>query len=238
MIKYAYFIYLLTINIKFSKRDFYRFLVQLELAAVKSLGLVLIIGFFAGALIAWQAAYQFQEIASMSLLGGMVTRVVLMEMGPVLTALILAGRLGAAMTAEIATMKSSEQLDALTSLNISSYNFIGQPRIFAVTLAMPFLCVYSSFIGVIGAFFVAKMFIGITWEVFIDSIHSFFQVQDLVYGILKSFVFGFFISTIACWLGFEAEPSSKGVGESTIKSFVRAAMAVLISDFMIWLILF
>ena len=199
---------------------------------------LLLIGLFAGAIIAWQAAYQFRGMVSMDVLGGQATRVIVMEMGPVLTALVIAGRIGASMTAEIGTMKVTEQVDALRTMGLDPVRYIVVPRFLGLSLMMPVLTMFSNLVGVLGAFIVSNYFIGITQQTFFASIRTFFQTQDLTGGLIKAFMFGVLISMIGCYMGLSTSGGARGVGRSTIASFVLSAIFILIGDFMLWLILF
>ncbi|MFK7924382.1 MAG: MlaE family ABC transporter permease, partial [Bacteroidia bacterium] len=135
-------------NFRHVWRDRRRIIYQLDHVGVNSIPLVLLIGLFAGAIIAWQAAYQFKGMISLSVLGGQVSRVVMMEMAPVLTALVIAGRIGASMTAEIGSMKISEQIDALRCMSIDPVRYIVLPRFLGLSLMMPILTFFALLIAV------------------------------------------------------------------------------------------
>jgi phospholipid/cholesterol/gamma-HCH transport system permease protein len=161
-----------------------------------------------------------------------------MEMGPVLTALVIAGRIGASMTAEIGTMKVTEQVDALRTMALDPVRHIVMPRFLGLSLMMPVLAVFSVLSGVLGAYVVSDYFLDVGQRIFLDSIRTYFQLQDLVGGILKSLIFGMLISLIGCHLGLGTSGGARGVGRATIQSFVVSAIFILIGDFFLWLILF
>ena len=215
-----------------------RILYQLDHVGVNSLPLVFIVGFFSGAIIAWQAAYQFKGLISLSVMGGQALRVTVMEMGPVLTALVIAGRIGASMTAEIGSMKVTEQLDALHTLGLDPVRYIVLPRFLGLTLMMPVLTMLANLVALIGSFVVSNYFLDITAETFFASVQSSFVLGDLLGGLLKSFVFGAVVSLIGCYIGLSTEGGAGGVGKSTIRSFVFNAVSILVIDFLMWLILF
>lgn len=225
-------------NLRYSFRDKRRIIYQLEHVGVASIPLVLLVGFFAGAIIAWQAAYQFKGLISLSVLGGQATRVIIMEMGPVLTALVIAGRIGASMTAEIGTMKVTEQIDALRTMALDPVRHIVLPRFLGLSLMMPVLTVFSNLSAIVGAYVVSDYFLDVGSQVFTESIRTYFQVQDLTGGLLKSLFFGVLISLIGCYLGLGTSGGARGVGRSTIQSFVVSAIFILVGDFFLWLILF
>lgn len=211
---------------------------QLYRTGYESLSLVWFIGIFAGAIIAWQAAYQFKELVPMSLLGGQAFRVIVMEMGPILTAMILAGRLGSGFCAEISSMVVTEQIDALYTLSIDPVRFVALPRFISLVFMMPILTIYSNVVGIAGAFIVCTFFLDITLPIFLDSIQSFFHIEDVLVGILKTFFFGIWVGSISCWLGFQAEKNTESIGNVTIRSFVACTMGILIIDFMLWMLFF
>src|SRR2546429_2228058 len=131
---------------------------QMEHIGTNSLPLVVIIGFFTGMVSAWQAAYQFKGLITFSLIGGAVSRAIFIELGPVLTAIVIAGRVGASIAAEIGTMRVTEQIDALESLAISPARYLALPRIVASVVMMPLLVVIANAIALLGAFVVCNFF--------------------------------------------------------------------------------
>ena len=225
-------------NLRYLIPDRKRIIHQMNHVGVNSIPLVLLIGAFAGAIIAWQAAYQFKGMVSLSVLGGQVSRVVMMEMAPVLTALVVSGRIGASMTAEIGTMKVTEQIDALRTLSIDPVRYLVMPRFLGLSIMMPALTLFAVLIALIGAWLVSDLFLEITRQIFFQSVRDFFAPADLVGGMVKGTLFGMLISLIGCFKGFSAHGGAKGVGEATISSFVLSAVAILSGDFLLWIILF
>lgn len=215
-----------------------RLLHHLDEMGVKSLPLVLVVGIFSGAIIAWQAAYQFKGMITLDVMGGQTSRVIIMEMGPVLTALVISGRLGASITAEIGSMKLTGQVDALRVMAIDPVRFLVLPRVAAIGIMMPVLTMLANLVAILGSFLVSAYFLDMTREVFFDSVQSMFLMRDLLGGLLKSFIFGVLIGIIGCYMGLTSTGGASGVGRSTIGSFVLCAVCVLISDFFLWLILF
>lgn len=236
--EFGYLGYQVGINLRFSWRDRRRLWFQMDHVGVNSIPLVMLVGFFAGAIIAWQGAYQFKGMVSLDVLGGQAARVIVMEMGPVLTALVIAGRIGASMTAEIGTMKVTEQVDALRTMALDPVRYIVLPRFLALTIMMPILTLFANLVGILGSFLVSSYFLDITRQTFQESIKTFFQVQDLAGGLFKALIFGILISLIGCYMGLSTSGGARGVGKSTIASFVLSAIFILIGDFFLWLILF
>lgn len=236
--KFGYLLWQLILNIPYGFRDRKRVIYQLDHVGVNSIPIVLLIGFFAGAIIAWQGAYQFKGMVSLSVLGGQVVRVVMMEMAPIMTALVISGRIGASMTAEIGSMKVSEQIDALRTMSIDPVRYIVLPRFLGLTIMMPVLTAFALAVSVIGAFLVSNYFLAITPQVFFDSVRDFFQLGDLVGGLIKSVIFGMAIALIGCYKGLNTSGGARGVGAATIAAFVISAVVILVSDFLLWIILF
>lgn len=219
-------------------RDRKLILDQMEHIGVGSIPLVIIIGFFTGAVSAWQAAYQFKGFISLSYLGGAVTKAILIELGPVLTAIVLAGRVGASMAAEIGTMKVTEQIDALESLAINPIRYLVMPRFLACIVMLPVLTIIANFIAIMGAFGVAYLFQDVSFQVFFSSTKSVFEIKDIAGGLIKAFFFGASISIIGCHVGLNAKGGAQGVGNATIRAFVLAASMTLVLDYILWTTIF
>lgn len=207
---------------------------QMLHVGVNSLGLVTIIGIFTGAVSCWQAAYQIKGIISYSYLGSATTKAILIELGPVLAAIVLAGRVGASMAAELGTMKVTEQIDALEAMAISPVRYLAMPRIVATTIMLPVLVVYASAIAIFGSYLVATVFLEVPSETFLSAFKKSFEVKDFYAGTIKAIFFGLSISSIGCFIGFQTSGGAEGVGLSTIKAFVIAAASILILDYILW----
>jgi phospholipid/cholesterol/gamma-HCH transport system permease protein len=219
-------------------RDRRLILEQMAHIGVGSLPLVIIIGLFTGMVSAWQAAYQFQGMISFSLIGGAVSRAIFIELGPVLTAIVIAGRVGASIAAEIGTMKVTEQIDALESMAIDPVRYLAMPRFLGAVTMMPILVIFANSIALMGAFFVANFFLDLTPQVFFGSVERFFQTKDVVSGIMKSIAFGGVTSLLGCHIGFRTTGGAEGVGASTIRSFVLSSAMILILDYAMWIVIF
>lgn len=205
---------------------------------VRSLPLVVTVGIFTGAVSAWQAAYQFQGILPLSYVGPATSKVIFIELGPVLTALVLAGRVGASIAAELGSMKVTEQIDALETLAIDPIRFLAMPRIVAATTMMPILVIFSDFIALFGSFLVINILLHVSAETFFNGIKSYFQVYDVISGLLKALVFGATTSIAGCYIGFQTSGGAEGVGRSTIKAFVVSSALILMNDYILAMFLF
>jgi phospholipid/cholesterol/gamma-HCH transport system permease protein len=211
---------------------------QMEHVGVNSLPLIGIIGFFTGAVATWQAAYQFQGFISLSYLGSAVSKAILIELGPVLTAIVVAGRVGASMAAEIGTMKVTEQIDALETLAINPVRYLVTPRVVACIFMLPILTVLANFIAIMGAFLVAYLFHDVTFQIFFGSVKRVFEIKDIAGGLIKAVFFGASTSILGCHVGLNTEGGAEGVGNSTIRAFVLAAAMTLILDYVLWTTIF
>jgi phospholipid/cholesterol/gamma-HCH transport system permease protein len=213
-------------------------LYQMEHIGVNSLPLVTIIAVFTGAVSAWQAAYQLKGIAPMSFLGGSTSRAIITELGPVLTGIVIAGRVGASIAAEIGTMKVTEQIDALETMAINPVRYLAMPRFLAAVIMLPLLVVYADTIAVFGAYIVSNYFLGVSFAVFFLSVKRFFIFSDLIAGLVKTVFFGGVTALLGCHIGFRTEGGAEGVGMSTIKSFVLSSASILILDYFLWMLIF
>ncbi len=232
-------IFLLLLEIlKFSPSIFKRrklFFAQMEHIGTDSLPLVSVIAVFTGAVSAWQAAYQLKGVAPLSFLGTATTRAIITELGPVLTAIVIAGRIGASIAAELGSMKVTEQINALLVMGISPVKYLAVPRFFASVIMIPVLVIFADVIAVFGAYFISNYFLDISPDMFFDSAKRFFYMKDFLFGISKGVVFGGATSLIGAYLGFATEGGAEGVGKSTIKAFVIISATILISDYILWM---
>ncbi|MEZ4686534.1 MAG: ABC transporter permease [Bacteroidia bacterium] len=219
-------------------RDRRRVLEQMAHVGVASLPLVMLVGLFAGAIIAWQGAYQFKGMVSLSVLGGQVARIVFMEMAPVMVAMVIAGRVGASMAAELGSMVGGEQISALRVLAIDPVRYLVMPRFVAMSLMMPVLNMFAVAVALLGAFGVSTWFLEISYQAFFQSVRDFFEAGDVWGGLFKSWIFGMSIAMIGCYKGLSTRGGAKGLGKSTISAFVIAAIFILVADFMLWIVLF
>ena len=228
----------IVLSIRYLVKSKRQVLYQMEHIGVGSLPLVLIIALFTGAVTAWQAAYQLKGVAPMSILGGTTTRAIITELGPVLTGIVIAGRVGASIAAELGTMKVTEQIDALEIMAIPPVRFLAMPRVVASVFMMPVLVVFANVISVFGAFLVSKYFIGVSFAVFFVSVKKFFLFSDFTAGLIKTVVFGGVTALLGCHIGFHTSGGAEGVGQATIRSFVMSAAMILILDYFLWMLIF
>jgi len=211
---------------------------QMLTMGVNSLPLVIVTAVFTGAVTAVQAAYQFEGWIPMRYLGTVVGRSVVIELGPVLTALVIGGRVGASAAAELGTMKVTEQIDAIESLGIDSTRYLVLPRIVAMVIMLPIITVFADVVAIVGAFVVAYATLDVSPHIFTSGLRFFFKVQDVYGGLIKAAFFGFTISLMGCFFGMRTEGGAEGVGRSTTSAVVASCLLILVMDYFIASVLF
>jgi len=211
---------------------------QMVKVGVDSLPLVFVVSIFAGATTAWQTKYQLEGLVPLNTIGTAVSKSIILELGPVLTALVVAGRVGSSVAAELATMRVTEQIDALVTMSIDPVRYLILPRVTAGVVMVPVLVVLSYLFGIFGGYATAVYAGGISGAKFLEGIHLFFYVRDVAVGLFKAFIFGAVTSIMGCYFGYIAEGGAEGVGEAAIKSFVSSSVLILIADFFVAILAF
>ncbi len=220
-------------NLRWLLKDRELVVEQMMQIGVKGIPLITVVSIFAGAVSAWQAAYQLEGIMPLDFLGSAAGKGILLEMGPVLTGLVIAGRNGASIAAEIGTMRVTEQIDALESMAIDPVRYLAMPRVVAATIMIPVVVVFADTIAMGGAFSVAYLVYNQGAPVFFGAFQDFFTMTDLVMSLTKGLVFGFSTALIGVHVGLQALGGAKGVGLVAIQSFVYSSAAILITDFVL-----
>jgi phospholipid/cholesterol/gamma-HCH transport system permease protein len=211
---------------------------QMVRLGLESMPLVVLISVFTGAVAAWQAAYQFQGWVPIRYLGSVIGKNVVVELGPVLTSLVVAGRIAAAMAAELGTMRVTEQIDALEAMGISPSRYLVMPRIVAATLMLPVLVIFADALAIVGGFLVSNVLLDVSAHTFTMGLKRIFQVRDVVAGLEKAAVFGMFMAIMGCHFGMNAQGGAQGVGRATTLAVVTACVCVLIGDYFLTTFLF
>ena len=160
-----------------------------------------------------------------------VGKSVMVELCPILTAMVLAGRIGASMCSELGTMAVTEQLDAYKVLGLSPYKFLLAPRLIATVIMLPTLTIISIFLGIAGGYEVAHLYKEVSWSVFFYGVRMFYHNWDLVVGLIKATLYGYFIASYACFFGFFTHSGAEGVGKSTKATVVAGMTSILIGGF-------
>ena len=206
---------------------------QLEFIGNQSLNIILISGLAVGAVFGLQIGGIFAIFRAESLMGAATSKALCQELAPMMTAILLTGRAGSAMTAEIATMKVNEQVAAMEAMAVEPVSYLVVPRVLAALIMGPLLCGIFIFIGVIGAFLAGKLFFNVDQGLFVEKITRFVTVQDVWRGLVKALAFAGIMVTIACRYGLNASGGAKGVGQATTNSVVATLLAVLAFDVLI-----
>ncbi|MEW6348664.1 MAG: ABC transporter permease [Thermodesulfobacteriota bacterium] len=211
---------------------------QLDFVGVQSTELILLTGIFTGMVLALQTHVALSRYAAQSLVGGMVGLSLTRELGPVLSALMVIGRAGSAMTAELGTMRNTQQIDALASMAVEPIQYLVVPRVVATTLIMPGLALLFEFAGMVGACLIFCTQLGGETAAFIASVRDYVSVQDLTHGLIKAVVFGFIIAAVSCTKGFYVTGGSRGVGTATTRAVVISSLLILGSDYVMTTLMF
>ncbi len=207
-----------------------RTLEQATAVGYGSLFIVLLVAGFAGAVTSLQTGYQFTGTLPLYYAGAVISESMILELGPVLTALILAGRIGARYAAELGTMRVTEQIDALDSLGRSPVSHLLIPRVVAGLLVIPALTMFANATGIVVGYLTAKGSLGLTYADFEYGARYFFRPLDLWYSLVKSYCFAGAVTLIPCYLGFNTQQGAEGVGRATTTAVVAASVAILMLD--------
>lgn len=211
---------------------------QMSHLGVDSLVIVSLTLLFTGVVFTLQTAHEFIRFGAQSTVGGVIAIAIGRELGPVLVGVVCAGRVGAAITAEISTMKVTEQIDALRVMAVSPVNYLIVPRMIACMIAVPLLTVFGDIIGVLGGWIVATQYSGISSYMFINSIKAFAHVYDLTGGMIKAIFFGNVIAVLGCYYGLNCPDGAEGVGIATTKTVVTSIIVIFILNALLTFIIY
>lgn len=215
-----------------SKIEWRQTLIQMAKIGVDSLPVTAMTMFFTGMVLSLQSGATTKHFFNVPLfLGTVVSFAIVMELGPVLTAVVISGRSGAAIAAELGTMKVTEQIDALYTLGTDPVRYLVIPRLLAFLFVLPFLTVISDFTGILGGLFVARVKYDIPTIVYWHDIIDNMQIKHFVHGFLKTFVFAFLVSMVSCYKGVTTRGGAEGVGKSTTQAVVISMVLVLVVDY-------
>ncbi len=204
---------------------------QLDQLGVRSLGVAAVATTFTGMVLALQTAYSLPSLGVKYYIGSVVAKSLVRELGPVLTALIVGGRIGAGMTAEIGTMRVTEQIDAMRSMAVDPVKKLVAPKLGAVLVMLPALTVIGCALGIAGGLLVAVFQLHVPASVYLNNMIANLSVSDIVSCVGKAFCFAFLIAIIACYNGLHTAGGADGVGRATTDTVVTVAIAVMVSDY-------
>ncbi|MGC8658711.1 MAG: MlaE family ABC transporter permease [Desulfomonilaceae bacterium] len=211
---------------------------QLDFVGAQSVALIVMTGAFTGMVSALQGYNGMSRYGAESLVGATAALALARELGPVLTGLMIVGRVGSAMTAELGSMRNTQQIDALESMAVAPVQYLVCPRIVATTLTLPFLSAVFGFSGMIGAYIISTKYLQIDTGAFMSGIKDYLAASDITQGLIKAFFFGFLLSLVACFKGFYVEGGARGVGVATTQSVVLSSVLILFSDYVMTTIMF
>lgn len=221
-----------------SRLEFRQMIIQMTRIGVDSLPVSVATNLFTGMVLALQTGSSFKSLFNEPLFTGtIVSFAMVKELGPVMTAVVVSGRAGAAIAAELGTMRVTEQVDALYTLGTDPVRYLVIPRVLAFLLVLPVLTIFSDFAGVLGGCAVAYLKLGIPTKVYWDDVFNHLGNQQFFHGLIKTVVFAFFISFICCYKGLHTRGGAEGVGKSTTSAVVNSMAAVLIVDYFVTAIL-
>lgn len=228
------------ILISFTKRPYYFGLIlrQFIVIGYYSLPVVAMTALFSGAVLALQSYTGFSRFSEESSIATVVVLSITRELGPVLAGLMVSGRVGASIAAEIATMRVTEQIDALYALSTDSIKYLVVPRVFAAVITLPLLVLVGDIIGVMGGYLVSTHKLGFNSSLYIINTVKHLESIDVISGLVKAAVFGFIISVMSCYHGYYSGKGAKGVGNATTAAVVSSSMLILISNYLITEIFF
>ena len=211
---------------------------QMEEIGVRSIPVVVITAAFTGMVLALQSFTGFRRFHAETLVGTVVALSVTRELGPVLTGLMVSGRVGSGMAAELGTMRVTEQIDALHTLATNPVKYLIVPRFLASLIMFPILVVFADIIGIMGGYLVSVKVLGTNPTIYIRRTWDYLELNDIYSGLLKACVFGMIMATISCYQGFYTEGGAEGVGKATTKAVVLSSLLILISNYFITALLF
>ena len=211
---------------------------QMVRVGVDSIPVVFLTTLFTGMVLALQTFNGFKRFHAESLVGSVVALSLTRELAPVLTALMVTGRVGSAMAAELGTMRVTEQIDALTALGTEPVQYLVVPRVTASVLMLPLLVILGDFVGMYGGYLVAVQLLGANPITYIDNSFQFLEISDVTSGIIKAAVLGLIFSLLACVRGYYTEGGAEGVGRATTRAVVSGSLSVLFADFFLTKLLF
>ncbi len=220
-------------TIKFSFLPPYRkdrVLEQIKKAGLDSLPLVSLIALFIGFIFALQTAYFMQRIGSELYIASLVALSIVRELGPVITALVVAGRVGASITAELGSMQVTEQVDALETFATNPIKYLVVPRFIALSFVLPILTIYADAVGILGSYIICVFRLGINSSIYLRVTSEALYFKDVFNGLFKTIFFGMIIAIISCYEGFNVKGGAEGVGQATTRSVVFSFIMIIMAD--------
>lgn len=218
--------------------DIRNLLKQIEEVGIKSVPVVLITGAFTGMVLALQSYTGFKRFNAEAFVGTVVALSMTRELGPVLSGLMVSGRVGSAMAAELGTMQVTEQIDALYTLATNPIKYLIVPRFLATLIIMPILTAFSDVVGILGGYLISVNLLGSNPTTYVRRTFDYMDLEDVYIGLFKACIFGMIISIIGCYQGFNTQGGAEGVGKATTKAVVLASLLILIANYFVTALFF
>ncbi len=215
----------------YTRPKFHKWFVQMEQIGVDSLIIVILTGTFTGMVLALQSYIGFKRVGGEQLIGTIVALGMIRELGPVLTGLMVTGRAGSSIAAEIGTMRITEQIDALRTLRLDTFQYLVVPRIVAGVLILPCLALFSMICGIVGGYCICVYVLSLSPEDYVTSIKTYVELSDIRGGLIKSTFFGLILTWVGTYKGFYTSGGARGVGIATTQSVVTSSIMILISNY-------
>ncbi|MEE8135627.1 MAG: ABC transporter permease [Thermodesulfobacteriota bacterium] len=206
---------------------------QIDEIGFKSIPIVIVSAMAIGMVMVVQLAWGFAWFGAKGVVGPVVSLSFVRELGPVVTSLLVGGRVGAGITAEIGSMKVTEQIDALRTMGADPLRKLVAPRLIAAIISFPFLAIIADFSGIFGAMVMSNVDLDVRPRLFISSILEWVAIEDFVSGIAKTFFFGIIVAIVGCYIGMKAEGGTQGVGRATTETVVVALLLIIVGDFIL-----
>lgn len=203
---------------------------QMGFAGIRSIIIVFFVAFFTGIVLAMQSAYQLEKMGAVIYVASLVSVSLCRELSPVLTALVVAGRVGSAIAAELGSMKVTEQIEALDIMAINPVRFLAVPRFIALFFMLPCLTILGNLSGILGGFLVGVGSLNINPYLYMQTSYRYLALKDIYTGLTKSFVFAMIIALIACYEGLNTSGGAEGVGKATTSSVVKSFICIILAD--------
>lgn len=216
-----------------TKLKFKKVIEQVIYIGIKSLSIVILVGSAVGAVLAIQSFIGLERFSGTQFIGPIVFLSMVREFGPVFAAIMVIGRAGSAITAEIGTMRITEQIDALQTLCINTHQYLVVPRVIAGTIILPLLSLFCSICGIVAGYLVSVYLLGINGEVYQETIRTHVELFDIVNGLIKATVFGLLFSLVSTYKGYITRGGAKGVGIATTQSVVFANVTIVVADYIL-----
>lgn len=219
--------------LRYLPREFRLWTRQMQFIGVETLPIGLLMGLFVGMVVALQTGYQLLTFNLQGIIGAIVGLSMAKEMAPVLTGYLVAGRVGAAISAELGTMAVSEEVDALRVMGVDPVEYLVMPRILAAMIMVPALSMYVLAVGCLGGGLIAVSYVGVGWHQYWDNLFESLTRTDIIHGLIKAFVFGGIVATVGCHKGLTTRHGAEGVGRSTTQAVVLGFILIIVANYLL-----